>query len=85
MGRNINTGVSINFNYYSNINKVTASEKEQKGHVSNPFLNLMAFSQNYVINWIEARRGFYENAFKAVWDLWLRGVGIELKEMAKVE
>jgi hypothetical protein len=45
-----------------------------------------------LINWIEASRGFYENAikanehwFKAVWDLWLRAVGIELKETAKVE
>ncbi len=69
-----------------------ASEKEQIAHVSNPFLNPIGFWQNYLINWIEASRGFYENAikanehwFKAVWDLWLRAVGIELKETAKVE
>lgn len=55
------------------------SENEQKGNVSNPFLNLIRFWQNYLINWIEASRGFYENAIKAnehwlagLWDPWLR-------------
>lgn len=69
-----------------------ASEKEQMGNVYNPFLNPIGFWQNYLMSWIEASRGFYENAIKAnehwseaVWDLWLRAVGMELKETAKVE
>jgi hypothetical protein len=43
-----------------------ASEREQKGYVSNPFLNPIGFWQNYLINWIEASRGFYANAIKAM-------------------
>ena len=53
-----------------------ASEKEEKGHVSNPFLNPIGLWQNYLTNWIETSRGFYENAiktnehwFKALWIL----------------
>ena len=68
------------------------SEKEQKGYVSNPFLNPIAFWQNYLINWIEASRGFYENAIKAsehwlaaFWDPWLMAAGLERKETAEVE
>jgi hypothetical protein len=38
-----------------------ASEREQKGYVSNPFLDPIGFWQNYLINWIEASRGFYEH------------------------
>jgi hypothetical protein len=67
-----------------------ASEKEQLG--SNPFLNPLWFWQDYLINWIEGSRGFYENAikanehwFKAVWDLWFRAVGLQQRESAKVE
>jgi hypothetical protein len=59
----------------ANINNVMTSEKEQKGYVSNPFLNPIRFWQNYLINCNEASRGFYENAikanvywFKAFWD-----------------
>lgn len=69
-----------------------ASEKEQKGYVSNPFINPIGFWQTYFINWIEASRGFYENAIKtnerwlkAFWDPWLRSAGLERKETAKVE
>jgi hypothetical protein len=69
-----------------------ASERELKGYVSNPFLNPVAFWQNYLINWIEASRGFYENAIKAnghwlkaFWDPSLRAAGLERKETAKVE
>jgi hypothetical protein len=68
-----------------------ASEKEQMG-VSNPFLNPLWFWQDYLINWIEGSRGFYENAikanehwFKAVWDLWFRTVGLQQRETAKFE
>ena len=68
------------------------SENEQKGYVSNPFLNLIEFWQNYLINWIEANRGFYEDAIKAnehwlaaLWDPWLRAAGLERKETAKVD
>jgi hypothetical protein len=67
------------------------SKKEQKGYVSDPFLNPIAFWQDYLINWIEASRGFYENAieanaywFKAFWDPWLRAAGLESEETAKV-
>jgi hypothetical protein len=69
-----------------------ASEKELKGCVSNPFLDPIGFWQNYLINWIEANRGFYENAIKAYehwlaafWDPSLRAAGLERKETAKVE
>lgn len=69
-----------------------ASEKEHKGYVSNPLLNPIGFWQNYLINWIEVNRGFYENAIKAneQWlkafcDPWLRAAGLERKETAKVE
>jgi hypothetical protein len=60
-----------------------ALEKELKGYVSNPFLNPIGFWQNYLINWNEASRGFYENAIKAYehwlaafWDPWLRAAGL---------
>jgi hypothetical protein len=69
-----------------------ASDMEQKGYVSNPFLNPIGFWQNYLINWIEVSRGFYENAtkanvywLKAFWDPWLRAAGLEPEETAKVE
>jgi hypothetical protein len=59
-----------------------APGNEQKGLVSNPFLNPICFWQNYLINWIEAGRGYYENPIKAIeysfkvwWDPWLRAVG----------
>jgi hypothetical protein len=65
---------------------------EQKNRISNPFLNLMGFSENYFLSWIEASRGLYENTlkaneqwFKTFWDLWLRSAGFEQKETAKVE
>jgi hypothetical protein len=43
-----------------------ASEKEEKGHVSNTFLNPIGLWQKYLTNWIETSRGFYENAIKAL-------------------
>jgi hypothetical protein len=55
------------------------SEREKKGNVSNPFLNLIGLWQNYLIYWIEVNRNFYENAIrtneqwlKSLWDLWLK-------------
>jgi hypothetical protein len=69
-----------------------ASEKELKDYVSNPFLDPIGFWQNYLTNWIEASRKFYENAIKAnehwlaaFWYPWLRAAGLERKETAKVE
>ncbi|MFZ0511052.1 MAG: hypothetical protein WAM14_05565 [Candidatus Nitrosopolaris sp.] len=71
-----------------------SSESEQKGvsHVSNPFLNPMGLWQNYLINWIEMSRAYYENAIKvnehwlkAFWNPWLRTTDVERKETAKVE
>ncbi|HET7148854.1 MAG TPA: hypothetical protein VFI73_10190 [Candidatus Nitrosopolaris sp.] len=69
-----------------------ALEKDQQGYISNPFLDPIAFWQNYLINLIEANRGFYENAskaneywLKAFWDPWLKAAGLERKETAKVE
>jgi hypothetical protein len=45
-----------------------------------------------LIDWIEASRGFNENAIKAnehwlkaFWDPWLRAAGLERKETTKVE
>ena len=42
----------------------------------------LEFWQNYLINWIQASRGFSENAikaneywFKAFWEPWLRSAG----------
>jgi hypothetical protein len=68
------------------------SEKEQKGYVFNPFLDPIGFWKDYLINWIEASRGFYENAIKAnehwlaaLWDPWLRSASLERKETAKVD
>jgi hypothetical protein len=68
------------------------SEKGLKSYVSNPFLDPIGFWQNYLINWIEASRGFYDNAIKAnehwlkaFWDPWLRAAGLERKETAKEE
>jgi hypothetical protein len=40
------------------------SEKEQKDYET-LFSNMLAFWQNYLINWIQASRGFYENSIKA--------------------
>jgi hypothetical protein len=55
-----------------------ASEKEQKNY-ENTFLNPLAFWQNYLINLLQASRGFYENTikaneywFKAFWEPYLR-------------
>jgi hypothetical protein len=68
------------------------SEKGLKGYVSNPFLDPIGFWQNYLINWIEASRGFYDNTIKAnehwlkaFWAPWLRAAGLERKETAKEE
>jgi hypothetical protein len=54
--------------------------------------NPIEFLQKYLINWIDASRGFYENAikaseycFKAFWDPWLTNAGSMANESAKVE
>ena len=56
-----------------------ASDKEQGSRVLNPFVNPFEFWQNYLVNWIQVNRGFYENAikvneywFKVFWEPWLR-------------
>jgi hypothetical protein len=36
-----------------------------KGQVPDPYLKPIGLWQKYLINWIEASRGFYENAIKA--------------------
>jgi len=58
----------------------TTSQREQVGNVSNPFLNFVGQWQNYLMEWIEVNRDFYENAIKtneqwlkALWYPWLRG------------
>jgi hypothetical protein len=55
------------------------SDKEQESRVINPFLNPQEFWRNYLINFIQANRGFYEYAinaneywFKAFWEPWFR-------------
>jgi hypothetical protein len=67
-----------------------ASEREKESRVLTPFLNPLEFCHNYLINWIQVNRGFYENAikvneywFKAFWGSWLRRGSAEQKE--KVE
>lgn len=66
------------------------SEREQKRSVFNPFLNPIGFWQSYLINWIQASRGYYENAikpieysFKVWWDPWLRAAQGEKKYPVK--
>ena len=77
---------------YSIVNNVMASEKEQKGYVSNSFPDPIGYWQNYLTNWIEASRGFYQNAIeanvywlKAFWDPWLKAAGVEPEETRKVD
>jgi hypothetical protein len=74
------------------INDVVASKREQESQVPNLFLNPLQFWQSYLINWIQASRGFYENAIRAneYWckafsDPWLRVAVPEQKGTAKVE
>ena len=59
-----------------------ASDKEQGSRVLNPFVNPFEFWQNYLVNWIQVNRGFYENAikvneywFKVFWEPWFRVAG----------
>jgi hypothetical protein len=68
------------------------SETEHEGNVPNPFLNPIRVWENYLIDWIEVTRNFYENAIrtneqwlKALWDQWLRTGKPERKETVKVE
>ncbi len=63
------------------------SEREQEGNVPNPFLNPIGVWQNYLIDWMEVNRNFYENAIetnelwlKTFWDLWLKAGNPERKE-----
>jgi hypothetical protein len=62
------------------------SEKEQRNYET-PFLNALAFWQNYLINWIQASRGFYENSikaneywFKVFWEPYLRSTTGDAKQ-----
>jgi hypothetical protein len=57
---------------------VSDREQQQETPVINPFLNPLEFWRRYFINFIQANRGFYENAikvneywFKAFWEPWL--------------
>jgi hypothetical protein len=66
-----------------------ASDKEQGSRVLNPFVNPLEFWQNYLVNWIQVNRGFYENAikvneywFKVFWEPWLRAA-VETKRNAE--
>jgi hypothetical protein len=68
------------------------TETEHEGNVRNPFLNSIRVWENYLINWIEANRNFYENAIitneqwlKAICYPRLKAENPERKETAKVE
>ena len=37
------------------------SEREEESRVLNPFVNPLEVWQNYLVNWIQVNRGFYEN------------------------
>jgi hypothetical protein len=41
------------------------SEREKESPILSPFYNPLEFWRNYLINWIQASRGIYENAIKA--------------------
>ena len=65
------------------------SERERESRVLNPFVNPLEFWQNYLVNWIQVNRGFYENAikvneywFKVFWEPWLRAA-VETKRNAE--
>jgi hypothetical protein len=65
------------------------SEREEESRVLNPFVNPLEFWQNYLVNWIQVNRGFYENAikvneywFKVFWEPWLRAA-VETKRNAE--
>ena len=65
------------------------SEREEESRVLNPFVNPLEFWQNYLVNWIQVNRGFYENAikvneywFKVFWEPWLRAA-VETKRKAE--
>jgi hypothetical protein len=65
------------------------SEREKESRVLNPFVNPLEFWENYLVNWIQVNRGFYENAikvneywFKVFWEPWLRAA-VETKRNAE--
>ena len=65
------------------------SERERESRVLNPFVNPLEFWQNYLVNWIQVNRGFYENAikvneywFKVFWEPWHRAA-VETKRNAE--
>jgi hypothetical protein len=65
---------------------------EEESRVINPFLNSLESWRRYLINFIQANRGFYDNAikaneywFKAFWEPWLRTAGAEQKERSNKE
>jgi hypothetical protein len=68
------------------------SETEHEGYVPNPFLYPICVWENYLIDWIEVSRNFYENAIrtneqwlKTIWDSLLQARNPEEKETVKVE
>jgi hypothetical protein len=65
---------------------------ETEHEVPNPFLNPIRFWENYLINYIDTTRNFYENAIrtnerwlKAIWDPMLKAGNPEQRETVKVE
>jgi hypothetical protein len=59
---------------------------------TNRFLNPIRLWQNYLIDWIETSREYYEYAIKAneqwlkvSWNVWLTPTGIKRKETIKIE
>ena len=62
------------------------SEEKKESRVLNPFVNPLELWQNYLVNWIQANRGIYENAikvneywFKVFWEPWFRAAGNKKK------
>ena len=68
------------------------SQREEEGSVSNPILNFVGLWQNYLMEWTEVNRNFYEDAIrtneqwlKALWDPWLKAGNPSQRETVKIE
>jgi len=51
----------------------SATKRWHEGDVPNPFLNPIRAWQNYLTDWIEVNRNFYENAIKSN-EQWLQSI-----------
>jgi hypothetical protein len=49
------------------------SETQHQGNLPNPFLNPIRVCENYLIDWIEVSRNFYENAVRTN-EYWLKAI-----------